>query len=126
MPESLHAYYTKQPVSVSFRNLKDEAELARHTAWRELFFTEKLGLPPAFFRGLRVGEFGPDTGENALSFAQWGAKLTLVEPNTASHAAILSYFERFGLTGQLLALSDAALENFKSATSLDFINAEGF
>ena len=38
-----------------------------------------MSVPPALFRGADVLEFGPDSGENAVVFARWGARLTLVE-----------------------------------------------
>jgi SAM-dependent methyltransferase len=126
MVNSLHAYYAAQGVSVSYRNLQSDAELAAHAAWREALYSEMLGLPPAFFRGLHVGEFGPDTGENALCFARWGARLTLAEPNAKAHAVIRAYFNRFRLDSQLLALSDATLETIDAGVRFDFINAEGF
>lgn len=123
---SLHAYYATQDVSVSHRNLQDDAALAAHCAWRQQFYTDKLHLSPGFFKGLRVGEFGCDTGENALVFARCGARLTLVEPNIRAHPVIQEYFTRFGLQDQLELLSSDALEDFTSDNPFDFINAEGF
>jgi hypothetical protein len=129
MVENLHSYYAKQAtqnIFASYRNLSTEAELANHVKWRETLYSEMLGLPPLFFRGLHIGEFGPDTGENAICFARWGARLTLAEPNHASHPTILEYFGRFGVREQLLALDDSTLETYEPTIPFDFINAEGF
>ena len=40
-----------------------------------------LMLPPEFFLGKKIIDLGSGTGENSISLAKWGAKLTLVEMN---------------------------------------------
>lgn len=122
----LFEYYEKQNFLPTFANLVDEAALGRHERTRRRLFNDHLYLPVALFRGADVVEFGPDSGENSLAFAKWGARLTLVEPHQASHATINSYFDRFGLRGQLSSIEMVDVENYRSERQFDFIDAEGF
>jgi len=123
---NLHSYYASQDISVSFRDLKTDEDLSKLEQKRRNFYTDKLGLTANFFNNLLVAEFGPDTGENALCFAKWGAKLCLIEPNRKAHAQISRYFEHYQLGSQLEALSGDTIETFTSNHLFDFINAEGF
>ena len=91
---------------------------------RDVFF--RLYFPPALFAGKRVLEFGPDTGENALVFAQWGGRLTLVEPSLDAHQYIREYFERFGLSASLDEVVASSLLAFTPARKFDLVVAEGF
>ena len=122
---NLAKYYAQNAFFPSHRNLQTEADLARHGRARAALMQSHLGLPPAFFRGARIGEFGPDTGENALVFASWGAQLTLVEPNRAAHPVIGDYFRKFGLEELLCDLSAQTLETYAGGP-FDLVNAEGF
>lgn len=121
----LAEYYRREGFFPSFRNLQTEEDLERHCTARAALLQEHLKLPFAFFRDARIGEFGPDTGENALAFAKWGADVTLVEPNAAAHDAINSYFRRFGLAGRLSGVFCDTLEKFDGGP-FDLVNAEGF
>ncbi|GAB4524744.1 MAG: hypothetical protein Tsb0010_08580 [Parvularculaceae bacterium] len=121
----LAEYYRRKGFFPSFRNLLTEDDLSRHCAARAALLQEHLKLPRAFFRDARIGEFGPDTGENALAFAKWGADVTLVEPNEAAHDAIRSYFRRFDLEDRLSGVFCDTLEKFEGGP-FDLVNAEGF
>jgi len=89
-------------------------------------------LPPRIFRNADIIEFGPDSGENALIFARWGAHATLVEPNEKAHRYIRAYFDRFGLSDSLRNIVAADVEGFAQEEALhpvpvaEFIDAEGF
>lgn len=122
----LFEYYAEQGVLPTFCAMRGEDELADYAAGRQKVFNDKLLIPTRVFKGAAVLEFGPDTGENALCCARWGARMTLVEPNTAAHRQIRAYFDQFGLTGQLVELVATDLENFRSEALYDVIIAEGF
>ena len=122
----LYAYYADRGFAPTFAQLKDAAALATYTQSRVRIFTDKLLLPPRVFSGARVLEFGPDTGENALAFAQWGARLHLAEPNAHAHAQIRSYFEQFQLSHHIDAISQVDVESYPDSSPVDFIVAEGF
>ncbi len=119
------AYYAETGLLPSHRALQDAADLATHAAKRQALLCDHLKLPRQVFLNARVGEFGPDTGENALVFAQWGARLWLAEPHEAAHEPLRSYFDHFGLSNQIEHVSATPLELYKGGP-FDVLNAEGF
>ena len=90
--ETLDKYYKKRGILPTHAGFTESEELVAYEMMRCNFFTSKLFLPPRMFYDTHVLEFGPDTGENALVFARWGAKMTLVEPNAVAKPHILEYF----------------------------------
>ena len=122
----LFQYYERQDILPTFGNLKSPAELERYATQRRELFIDKLMLPPRLFRDAEMLEFGPDSGENAMVFAGWGASMTLAEPNKHAHAKIRAYFERFGLTDRLRELDPSDVEGFRSERRFDILDAEGF
>lgn len=124
--DKLFNYYERQDVLPTFGNFKSSDELAAYAAQRRELFADKLALPPRLFRDAAVLEFGPDSGENALVFAGWGASMTLAEPNRHAHPKIQAYFDHFGLTERLRELASSDVEGFSSNRRFDIIDAEGF
>ncbi len=124
--KGLYEYYRGQQVLPTFADFRGAAELERYAALRAAVLRDRAGLPPAIFNGAEVLEFGPDSGENALVFAMWGARLTLVEPNERAHDAIRSYFERFEQGSSLRALSTAHVLDYDDPLRYDVVVAEGF
>jgi SAM-dependent methyltransferase len=122
----LFQYYERQDVLPTFGNFKSPAELASYAAQRRELFLDKLLLPPRLFHSAEVLEFGPDSGENAMVFAGWGAQMTLAEPNKQAHDKINEYFVRFGLTDRLREVALADVEGFRSDRRFDVVDAEGF
>jgi hypothetical protein len=122
----LYSYYRDSGISPTFGSLQTEADLDRFCEQRARIFTLKLQMPPEMFRHARLLEFGPDTGENALAFARWGARIELVEPNTSVWPQLQAYFRRFGLEDRLLGLHDKAIQEFAPAGQADIVVAEGF
>lgn len=124
--DKLFNYYERQDVLPTFGNFKSSAELEAYAGQRRELFSDKLVLPPRLFQGAEVLEFGPDSGENALVFAGWGANMTLAEPNRHAHPKIQAYFAHFSLTERLRELALADVEGFRSDRGFDIIDAEGF
>ena len=124
--DKLFNYYERQDVLPTFGNFKSATELEAYASQRRELFSDKLVLPPRLFRDAEVLEFGPDSGENALVFAGWGANMTLAEPNRHAHPKIEAYFAHFGLTERLRQLALADVEGFGSDRGFDIIDAEGF
>jgi hypothetical protein len=122
----LFQYYERQDVLPTFGNFKSSESLEIYAAQRRELFAHKLLLPPSLFRGADVLEFGPDSGENAMVFASWGARMTLVEPNRQAHAKIRAYFAAFGLAERLRELALRDVEGFRSDCGFEIIDAEGF
>jgi SAM-dependent methyltransferase len=125
-PGRLHDYYRVKGQSPTFGSLKTPEDLDRHVAARTRLFLDRLGLPPRLFRDACVLEFGPDTGENALVFARWGATVDLIEPNRQSWPQIESYFRQYGLAGRLGGIDGAALQDFAPQRVYDAVVCEGF
>ena len=125
MTSSLAAYYAEKDLFPSHRALDGVAALDAHERGRSALLESHLKLPRGLFAGARMAEFGPDTGENALVFARWGAQMTLVEPNRSAHPIIQNYFEKFELKSHLEHLSQGGLEDYEGEP-FDFVNAEGF
>lgn len=119
------AYYAEAGFFPSHRGLRDVAALNAHAAKRDALLVDALKIPRRFFAAARVGEFGPDTGENALVFAQWGARLWLAEPNQHAHPIITGYFDRFALAARLEGLTAIPFE-LTDGPAFDLVNAEGF
>lgn len=124
--DKLFNYYERQDVLPTFGNFKSAAELEAYASQRRELFSDKLALPPRLLRNAEMLEFGPDSGENALVFAGWGANMTLAEPNRHAHPKIQAYFAHFGLTERLRELALADVEGFRSDRGFDIIDAEGF
>ena len=74
--DKLFNYYERQDVLPTFGNFKSAAELEAYAGLRRELFSDKLVLPPRLFRDADMLEFGPDSGENALVFASWGANMS--------------------------------------------------
>jgi hypothetical protein len=123
--ETLYEYYSSQGVRPTYASFDGESVLAEYEVLRRNVFY-RLMLPPAFFAGKRLLEFGPDTGENSLVFAKWGAHLTLVEPNVEAHPYIRRYFSEFKLDASLDNVVAASLLDFSALSKFDAIDAEGF
>jgi SAM-dependent methyltransferase len=124
--EGLFAYYREQPILPTFADLRTAEAFASYATARAAMLRDKAGLPPEAFAGRDVLEFGPDSGENALVFASWGARMSLVEPNAAAHGPINDYFDRFGMRGALRDLASMEVLAYRSDERFDFIVAEGF
>lgn len=122
----LFQYYERQDVLPTFGNFKGPDDLSRYAEGRQRFFRDRLLLPLRTFLDADLLEFGPDSGENAMVFGQWGAKLTLVEPNSRALGQIRKYFEQFGLAARLRELVSADVAGFRSDQKFDVIDAEGF
>lgn len=123
---SLHDYYRTRQFKPTFAGFQTAQELDRYESGRRRVFQDLLGIPIRLFNQANVCEYGPDTGENALVFARWGARLTLVEPNRAAWSDIQAYFDHFSLSSHLETLSAESVETFQSPQKMHIINAEGF
>jgi hypothetical protein len=128
--KTLFDYYLSQELFPTHGGFGDEAALARHEEHRRALFMEKLRLPPRLFKTASLLEFGPDTGENSLIFARWGAQCSLCEPNTKAHPIIRDYFKRFDLQEKLEVLSGDDISAWVNRPDehrvFDFVDAEGF
>lgn len=124
--EGLYTYYQEKDVLPTYARFSCIEDLNRYKGQREQFFVEKLYLPTQMFKNADLIEFGPDSGENSLVFADWGASITLVEPNPKAWPYISDYFENFNFKERLVSIEKVALEAFKTEKQFQIIDAEGF
>jgi hypothetical protein len=122
----LFEYYQTRERLPTYAGFDSLDQLSAYGAQRQRLFRDRLRLPTQVFKGARLAEFGPDSGENALVFARWGAALTLIEPNPAAWPRIDAYFERFELQQHLEARAQVELARYDSVRRFDIIDAEGF
>jgi hypothetical protein len=124
---SLYEYYERQEIAPTFADLRDDDEISAYAARRRALLEERLAIPTCLLRGAEILEYGPDTGENAVSFARFGARMTLVEPALAAHAQIRSYFDRYAPPGALRDVVAADVLSFEPERGhYDLVVAEGF
>lgn len=123
--ETLYQYYAERGEQPTYASFGGEEQLLKYMDLRKSVFF-RLSLPSQLFSGKSLLEFGPDTGENSLVFAKWGAQLTLVEPNAAAHAFIRQYFSDFQLHDSLTDLSEASVLGYVPHKKHDIVDAEGF
>lgn len=120
------SYYEQNKLNPGQIPLDSEADWVSHTRKRDNLYTRHLALPLPLFRGRSVLEFGCNTGDNALVLAEHGARLSLVEPNSAIAAQIPAHFERRGLQRAIETVSTESLQHFSIDRKFDFVIAEGF
>jgi protein-L-isoaspartate O-methyltransferase len=123
---TLYQYYQGEAISPTFADLRDESSLAAYQTSREALLGGRLAIPIALIRGAEILEIGPDTGENAVVFARWGGRMTLVEPNEAAHATIRTYFDTYAPAGALRSIQCANVLDYTVERRFDLVVAEGF
>lgn len=125
-PGKMYLYYQTQPILPTIANFRSIENLNHYEKQRKDLITEKLNIPIQFFQDREILEFGPDSGENALVFAKWGAKLNLVEPNQQGIDTTKKNFDHFKMINSIKSISKTDIEGYISDQQFDFIIAEGF
>ena len=128
-PGKMYEYYQDLELLPTFGDLQNEADLEKFGEIRVDLFANKIMMPLSMFEGTSMLHVGPDSGEHSLVFAQWGADLTLVEPNPFATRQINTYFERFGMEEKLKAIHETDIEGFSKQPVeqlFDMVDAEGF
>jgi hypothetical protein len=124
--DTLLDYYQEKRFNPVHIRVEDASIFQRHVEKRRNLYEHHLGLPLSLLEGQRILEFGPNSGENALVFALFGARLTLVEPNDQVLPRMRELFGRFGLTDQIDAVLCQRLDEFTTNREFDLVLAEGF
>lgn len=76
--------------------IEDDVVYNKWRKGRELLFTEKLKILPAAFRRASLLEIGGGTGENTVLYCQWGADVTVVDPNDLALERARFLWKKFG------------------------------
>jgi len=116
-------YYTAHGLApVAYRT----DDLRAHLERRDSLY-RSLGLPPAAFKGVRVLEVAPGTGQNSLYVAHCRpASLDLVEPNPAGLSAIAAAYDAFLLPHTIPAVHAVRLEEFAPKSTFDIVLCENW
>lgn len=122
----MYLYYQSQPILPTIANFKSTKNLNGYEKQRKDLITEKLNIPVQFFQDREILEFGPDSGENALIFAKWGAKLHLVEPNNQGIETTKKNFDHFNFSNAIQSITKTDINGYISKKRFDLIVAEGF
>lgn len=116
-------YYKKHgisPVSYKAENIRTHLE-RRDSLYRS------IGLPPVSFKGVRILEVAPGTGQNSLYPAMCEPySLDLVEPNPAGLAAIKKTYESFALPHTQPRVHPVRLEEFQPDGQFDIVLCENW
>ena len=112
-------------VSPSHRNLIDVQSKIKFFNQRINLF-KTLGLPLSFFKNKKILEIGGGTGEKALFYAFYGAKVTIVEPNEKSCLIAKKIFSQTKLAKKLTVINKSLFDiDISLIKKFDMIAAEG-
>ena len=93
--ETLQTFRSERP-SEYFSHLADPEAFVAHDRKIERLYRFGLTLPPEFFQGKKVVDFGGGTGENTVSLSRWGATITLVDLNPDAVKIARQVYEEHG------------------------------
>jgi SAM-dependent methyltransferase len=117
----LHAFYEKhQILPVRYRGSVDEHLDRRDALYRS------LGLPPVAFKGARVLEVAPGTGQNSLHVATCDpASFDLVEPSETARRDIETNYRAFERPHTAPQVHACTLQEFEPVDAFDIVICEG-
>ena len=116
-------YYRSQGISpVRYRM----ASLVEHFDRRDAIY-RSLGLPEVAFRGCKVLEVAPGSGQNSLFISQAGVgRYELVEPNPTGIRQIRSVYQEYAEDFPLPVLHETTLESFDADRDFDVVICENW
>jgi SAM-dependent methyltransferase len=116
-------YYEEHGISPVHYNADD---IEAHFDRRDSLY-RSLGLPPAAFRGARVLEVAPGSGQNSLYVASCGpAALDLVEPNPAGLRDLRANYQAFARAHTAPRLHAVRFEAFETQDKYDVVLCENW
>ncbi|MBI2789655.1 MAG: class I SAM-dependent methyltransferase [Elusimicrobia bacterium] len=123
---NLSDYYGRIGLNPVGHDISREKSLKLHERKRRSLLEHHLKIPFQAWKGARVLEFGPGSGENAVVLARHGAKLTFVEPLDYLIAELKGKFAALGVPDSIEAVHNEVLEKFETSERYDFVFGEGF
>lgn len=123
---NLSDYYGRIGLNPVGHDISREKHLRLHERKRRNLLEHHLKLPFQTWKGARVIEFGPGSGENAVVLARHGARMTFVEPLDYLIAELKGKFTALGVPDAIETVHHEVLEKFETSERYDFVFAEGF
>ena len=114
-------FYSKHGIIPTRQNISD---LKRHIQRRSALYRQ-LGLPDSSFRGSRILEFGPGSGDNAIVTAiKHPKRYLLVDANPQSIHATCGKLREF-CPDVSFSIKKSSIEAFRTKERFDIVLAEG-
>lgn len=123
---NLSDYYGRIGLNPVGHDISREKSFKLHERKRRNLLVHHLKLPFQAFKGARVLEFGPGSGENAVVLARQGARLSFVEPLDYLIAELKGKFAERGVPDAIDAVHHEVLEKFETSERYDVVFGEGF
>lgn len=119
-------YYRQNHFNPGGMEISDSASWESHVEKRINLYQRHLNIPLSLLRGRSVLEIGPNSGENALVLAAFGADLTLVEPNEQVLPRLRSLFDDFDLQDRIAGILTDDIQSLSLDSGYDLVIVEGF
>ncbi len=123
---NLSDYYATIKLNPVRHDITDPERMRVHELKRRNLLEYCLKLPVAVWRGSKVLEFGPASGQNAAVLARWGARLTFVEPLPYLLDELKQNFAAWSLEDRIDSINVDVVETFATSKRFDAVFAEGF
>ncbi|NLW92053.1 MAG: methyltransferase domain-containing protein [Syntrophomonadaceae bacterium] len=115
-------FYQKNSISPVHQNILD---FNTHIKRRGKLY-RSLGMPEMVFNGTEVLEIGPGGGYNSLAFLNWGATMTLVEPNKTAVDELYFNFKNQNIDSDKYQILNSPIEDCALSKKFNIVIAEGF
>ena len=100
--------------------------LRQYCSSRAYLFEKCLKFPITGLQNIEYLEIGPDSGENALVAAIFGARISVIDKNPRAIEVCSQKFEELHLKDRLISAEVVGLEDYTTDRVFGFVAAEGF
>ncbi len=122
MQNDILSYYVENSISPVHQDISNwNLHIERR---RKLY--RQCGIPFKFFEGKKILEVGPGSGYNTLVFFEWGANMTLVEPNPTGIEEARNLFKKMRIDDEKYDFIHSKIEDYDTEEKYDVVIAEGF
>lgn len=109
-----------------YYDMTSDMQIKNHMLVRRNIYAVRLCLPEVIWRDKHVLEIAPGSGVNAIYLAKNGAKLTLVDKDTAVIEILSENLRINGVMGNIDEIMCSDVESYMPSRKFDVIIAEGF
>ncbi|MBF0134547.1 MAG: class I SAM-dependent methyltransferase [Magnetococcales bacterium] len=118
------AVYQKVNPSTRFLD-RSPADFELEGGKRQRLFQDYLKFPLKMFQGARMLDFGSGTGERAIFYNRWGARMTMVEMNPLAVERAKKIFTQYALPGLEYEFVEGSLFDVALQGSFDIVASDG-